>query len=99
MIRVGAPTIMSALRAACQNPIDLLESIAELASYLLLFVRAFLSRSARSAATIVALSSQLAEHQRRGEHNSNRDPASARPSGASGSCYHGAWRAGRTSPL
>jgi putative transposase len=65
---------MSALRTACQNLIDLLESIAELASYLLLFVRAFLSPRAHTAATIVPLSSQLAAHQRRVEHRQQPRP-------------------------
>jgi transposase InsO family protein len=65
---------MSALRTACQNLIDLLEPIAELGSYLLLFVRAFLSPKAQAAATIVALSSQLAAHQRRVEHKQQPRP-------------------------
>jgi transposase InsO family protein len=65
---------MSALRTACQNLIDLVESIAELASYLLLFVSAFVAPRAQAATTIVALSSQLAACQQRVEQKKEPRP-------------------------
>lgn len=65
---------MSARRPICQSLSGLLRCLFELASYALLFVRAFLSPRARAAATIVALSSQLSAHQRRVEHRQQPRP-------------------------
>ena len=51
---------MSALQAIHQNAVDLARAVAELARYGLLFVSAVVSSRAKTAATIVALRSQLA---------------------------------------
>ncbi len=51
---------MPALKVIHQNAVDLARAVAELARYGILFVCAFLSSRAKTAATVVALRSQLA---------------------------------------
>ena len=63
---------MSALRTAPQSLSELVRCLVELASYAVLFVSAFVAPRAQAAATVVALSSQLAACRQRVEQK--REP-------------------------
>ena len=89
---------MGALRTVPQSLAGLLRCLWRLASYAFLFVSAFVAPRAQAAATIVALSSQLAACKRRVEQKEEPRPRLSRLSGCSGRYSLAIWRGGRTSP-